>query len=295
MFGFKKKIKEEPITEDKVTEDTITEEVDVPVDEVEEAVDEDAKVSENKVEFDLARALGKTESGLKNEFYVYQIKELMSKVVKIASPEEFFKGSGEVMATELIKYGICEISVTPFSYQYCKNIEQKIGKHKIKFSAMLDYPFGQSSFRARGAEVREALKNGLDGITLTVPKTEIFVATASRVKPQLSKLSNITKNRLGFAIDADCPTETLKKAFKAVEGIKAAHISLIVDKVFGETLIVAVKTALSLKGNKKLYVYASTLSIDELSSLIELKVDKVYLQNAAETAKALSEKFGVEM
>ena len=160
---------------------------------------------------------------------------------------------------------------------------------------MLDYPLGQSSFRARAVDVREALKNGLDGITVAIPKPETFIATAGRVKPQLSKLSNLTKNRLGFALDADCPTETLKKALKAVEGIKAGHIALVAQKVSGETLTAAVKTALINKGNKKLYVYAGSLSPEELSSLIELKVDKVYLENAVDIGKALSEKFGVEM
>lgn len=301
MFGFKKKSKE-TFTEDNVTEETIIEETTLSdgeeekVEQVENEIEEVESLPKTETgEFHLARALGKTESGLKNEFYAYQIKELMAKVVKIASPEEFFKGNGEAMANELIKYGVGEISVTPFSYQYCKNVEDKIGKNKLRFSAMLDYPLGQSSFRARVVEVREALKNGLDGITVAIPKPETFIATAGRVKPQLSKLSNLTKNRLGFALDADCPTETLKKALKAVEGIKAGHIALVVQKVSGETLTAAVKTALINKGNKKLYVYAGSLSPEELSSLIELKVDKVYLENAVDIGKALSEKFGVEM
>jgi AraC-like DNA-binding protein len=72
MFGLKQKEKEienEQIVENNVLEENVEETSLIEV-------QEESKTDK----FDLAKILGKTEDGLKNEFYVYQIKELMSKL-----------------------------------------------------------------------------------------------------------------------------------------------------------------------------------------------------------------------
>ena len=52
-------------------------------------VQEESEMAEVPDKFDLAHLLGKTESGLKTEFYAYQIKEVMSSVAKSFLPEKF--------------------------------------------------------------------------------------------------------------------------------------------------------------------------------------------------------------
>ena len=240
----------------------------------------------------LARALGKTESGLKSEFYLYQIKELLSRLGNITSIDAFNKNSQVI--NDLIKYGVGYVVVTPVYFELCRALESKIGKGKIKFATVIDYPNGESSFKAQLVDVKNAVRFGLDSITVTVPNAEVISAVGG-IKARLNKLSRAARHGFGYAIVADGNEETLRKTLKSLDGVKAKHVMLIVDKLDKEAALKAVKVAAELKGKKRLIVY-TTLSVSgDISAITELNADEVYTKSANSIAAELYNKFGIKI
>lgn len=240
----------------------------------------------------LARALGKTESGLKSEFYLYQIKELLSKLGNITSADAFSKNSQVIF--DLIKHGAGYVVVTPVYFELCRAIESRIGKGKIKFATVIDYPNGESSFKAQLVDVKNAVRFGLDTITVTVPNADV-VAAVGGIKARLNKLSRAARHGFGYAIVADGNEETLKKTLKSLDGIKAEHVMLIVDKLDKETALKSVKAAAELKGKKRLIVYTTLAVSEDISSITELNADAVYTKSVNSIAAELYNKFGIKI
>ena len=70
-------------TKEEKTEEFVEIEITKKADKKEEVKEVKEEKTKTPDKFNLAKVLGKTESGMKAEFYVYQIKELMQKVGKI--------------------------------------------------------------------------------------------------------------------------------------------------------------------------------------------------------------------
>ncbi len=261
-----------------------------------ESVAEEKKQEQTKTEekssFDLARALGKTEDGLKAEFYAYQIRELMAKVGKIAYAVDFSSGAEKMK--DLIKYGTGSVCVTPLYFERCREFENKVGKGKIRFSTVIDYPNGESSIKAQIADVKNAVRYGLDKITVTVPRYEVL-SCISGIKNRLNKLSRVAKKGFGYGIICDGNEENLKKALKLLEGVKAERIVLITGDLDVEKVVLSIKLAIAVKGKKQVYVYTNLGGAEDVSIMIENKADGVYTASANEVAEKLCEKFGIKM
>lgn len=305
-----KKIEEnnkEPVQLESVDEPVQAEEIQAQVTEEEIKADstQDLSVQEVKVptesplekkdHFDLAHLLGKTESGLKTEFYAYQIKELM-KSVGIIIPRDNINGEKLVNAyKEALKYGVDEISITPYFYQACKDLERKSKESSVKFGTMIDYPYGESSFKARLADVKASVNNGLDVCTIVLPYSAITMGELCAEKSKLNKLCKAGKKNVGVAIKADFKQEECKKILKLIDGIKCSHITLLAEGVSAEKISEILKVLATYKFEKKVYVYSTIKTVEELSLLIESKVDKIYTPYLEEIGSGLTEKFGIKL
>lgn len=254
-----------------------------------------APLGEVKDKFDLAHLLGKTESGLKTEFYAYQIKELMRSMAKIIPQKSLTVEELENIYKECVKYGADEICVSPYFYQICHNLENKFGKGKIKFGVMVDYPNGESSFKARLTEVKNATHNGLDSVTVVFPSRAFSLGMVGAEKSRLIKLKKAGKRAVGVAISADLNGEQIKKFLKVIDGIKFTHITLLAEGLSVDKIAEALRAISAQKGGKKVYVYSSIKSADEMSALLEYKVDKIYTTELESIGFALTEKFGIKL
>ena len=261
----------------------------------EPAQEEQSDIEQEQDKFGLAHLLGKTESGLKTEFYAYQIKEVMRSVVKSFPQGQLDVEEIEKACSNCVKFGAMELAITPYTYQVLKGIESKFGKDAIKFSAMIDFPYGESSHKARIADVKTAVANGADNITVAFPVKALSFGSIGTEKARLNKLCKVSKQTLGVSIKADLCEEDMKKMLKVIDGTRLSHVMLNAEDASLSTITQAISILSKQKGNKKIFVYSTVKSIDDLSTLLSLKVDKIYTPYLEELGYGLCAKFGINL
>lgn len=320
MFGIKEK-KPKEVTATEENAQNVTPEADVVADSTsngtETATEENARIltetaettereqeekptvvafeePQEKDKFDLAKVLGKTESGMKKEFYVYQIKKLMAKLGKTVEREtvsgEFVKDFGL-----LCEFGVGETIVSPSYYNECREAEKKNKKSGVKFCALIDYPNGESSFKAKIADVKDAVKNGVDAIIAVMPTNAVSLSRLSEEKYRINKLSKVAKNSFGVGVNAKIDSDDFRKVLKAVEGVNAKKLVLLCDGMEFSAVKRVVSEATDFKGDKELCVLTNTKQLEELSALLESGADKVYSPFVIEIGNRLLDKFGVRI
>ena len=87
----------------------------------------------------------------------------------------------------------------------------------------------------------------------------------------------------------------IKKFLKVIDGIKFTHITLLAEGLSLDKIAEALRAISAQKGGKKVYVYSSIKSADEMSALLEYKVDKIYTTELESIGFALTEKFGIKL
>ncbi len=295
MLGLKEKsekiVQEEQEEQEKQEKQEKQEEKEtLSVIEKEETEAKDAKAPATDTRFGLAEVLGKTQSGLMNEFYDYQIKEFMAKVGAFDLEINDFPSPEQL--NSLAKIGVLEYSLTPFFYEFFKGVEKKL-TGGVRINAVLDFPKGESSHIARLQEAKFAIRNGVDKVYLTLPSLSLIVKNLSKIKAQLIKISRICKNKLGLIIICDGDEDRLKKVLKMIESIKVERVIL-----FGKNQKGADKRDLAVAkqilSNKKVFVYVDQENADTVVEFIALKADGVYLKNPLQIGKDLKEKFLID-
>ena len=139
------------------------------------------------------------------------------------------------------------------------------------------------------------MKNGASQITVVMSKRAVCTGSIYSEKSKLNKLCKVGKGKVGIAISADMIDEDLRKAVKVIDGLKAGYLILLAQDFDIGRIDEIVRIVKSKKTDKKIYVYSSVNTIEELSALMETKVDKVYTEHFAKIGRELEEKFGVEL
>ncbi len=286
------------IEEERVETVEVTEEVEEKMETVEEMEEKGVEVEVEAVDedkFSLAGLLGKTESGMKSDFYAFQIKELMQSV-GIALPKGYLTiAEIENYYSNALKYGCKEIIATPYLVSCIKEIEEKFGSEKLSITAIIDYPCGESSFKAKILDVKESIKGGASSVIVVMAKRSISTAKLSIEKARLNKLCKVGKGKVGVAINVDLEEDDLRKIVKLVDSVKAKFVTLLAENVSVDKVKKAFELLTAKKVDKKIFVYSSVDNIKELSNLIEMKANKVYTEHLAKIGAMLEERFGIQI
>ncbi len=292
-----KEEKADLVEEKKVaTEDAedVIEEIEVTIEKepAPSTVQADKKIKSDK--FDLAKVLGKTESGMKAEFYVYQIKELMQKVGKAFDTKQVSVPEIHESYAEISKLGACEMLVSPIYASECAKAEKK-NPSGAKFGAIIDYPFGESSFKAKMVELKNCIKSGFDSITVTFPTSAAYLNKLNSERSVVVKLAKKCKVPFGVAINSDMPMEDVRKLLKAIANSKISFITLLLDKLDNVSILDYFEEISVYKGKLKVYAYTSIRNVKDLAKLIEYSADRVYTPYVEDIGQELLTKFGVEI
>jgi len=270
------------------------EEIEVTIEKESDKKPKEEEKKEKADKFDLAKVLGKTESGMKAEFYVYQIKELMQKVGKVFDTKRVSVPEIHESYAEISKLGVCEMLVSPIYASECAKAEKK-NPSGSKFGAIIDYPYGESSFKAKLVEVKNCIKSGFDSITVTYPTSAAFLNKLNAEKNTVVKLAKKCKVPFGIAINSDMPMEDVRKLLKSIANSKISFITLLLDKVDNVTLWDYLEEIAVYKGKFKVYAYTSIRNVKDLSKLLGYSADRIYTPYVEDIGQELLAKFGVEL
>lgn len=240
----------------------------------------------DKVSPSFSEILGKSEQTLKQEFYCYKVKELMQKVGLIIEDKATQIEIQEDME-QAYNLGIKDFLVTPFYYSVVKGLNLKYRKG-ISLSVAVDYPLGEEEFKGKVAGVKEACKNGADYVMCVLPEKAIKLACFMQEKRKIAKCGRVSKKPFGVIAKASLEESELQRILKNTDCIKSDSI---VIEGYGEDVYKlkdSIRTAISFKGNRKLFVITSVDTVEKLTLIMDGKIDKMFTPHANRIAQELN-------
>lgn len=222
----------------------------------------------------IARLLGKSEEGLKSEFYLFKVKELMKRVgLRVQSALSQKDLEQKISASK--KVGVEEIFLTPFYHSVVRLLKPSDLKG-IKICIAVDYPLGEQSLRQKVIGVKEGCKNQADYIFCSVAQGSVKLSCFGEEKRKILKSRRACKKPFGIIINALTELDDVQKILKNTEGLRLDSIVIDGTDASENQTIQALTTANTFKGKRKLHVLSSVQTAFELSALVDAGADKVY-------------------
>ncbi|MBE7081333.1 MAG: hypothetical protein E7372_02095 [Clostridiales bacterium] len=246
----------------------------------------------------LASLLDKTVDDLKEEFYLLQIRKIMSKLQKVIvrynmtdlELENLFYCGGQ--------YGLGGITVAPAYLDSQIKQNKKNFTGRLKITSLIDFPFGESSLKGKVANIKESLRLGANSLAVCLPSSFVDKEQKKQFKKQCKKIYRQAnwwkKNEIGIVLNAsDINEENFSIAVKVLRKIKLSFVVL----AFGDANIEEVKHKLvvlnGLGLNKKLYVLANVDKVEMAVELFRLKVDSILTPYADSIGTDLLKRFNL--
>ena len=240
---------------------------------------------------ELARLLGDTLDGLKKEFYLTQIKKIMSRVQKTLVRYDMTETEMQKIFSSANQYGLGGITVAP---AYMPNSVKQIKKCKAKINlcSIIDFPFGESSFKAKRSDVKESLKRGANTIAVAMSSMMFNPENLKTLKKQCKAFCRANKKGAGIVINAtDLNEKSYANATKYLNKTKLAFVTL----AFGDATKEEVKNKLESLNScgltKKIYVLANIDNVDSIVEMFRYNVDCVLTPYADDIGNDLLKRF----
>ena len=245
--------------------------------------------------YELAKLLNVSAETVKDECCLYQIKNITAKLGKVAV--RYNVPDAELSATmfNCRELGIKEALVSPAHLPACAKGSAKLGLGDFFVGAAIDFPFGESSYKAKLTEIKNCFNGGADGVTVIFSSMDINHDKRKQFRKRVKSLGRQYKGRLGAAFDAnDLTSEELKFVLSTVEKTKIGFITL----MFGETTESAVELKMrdvkKLRGKKTVKILCNVSTPEYAMELIKLGADEVLTPFADDMAKSLIKRFGIK-
>jgi len=243
---------------------------------------------------ELAFLLGMEEEKLIDEFYAIGVKRFLSKLGKVIVRYNINEKQFETVLRNCKALGINETLAAPTYLQPLKRLEKTPECAGAKVCAIVDFPFGESLFKSKKAEVKSSVKMGVNGVCVTLPTMLLERANIKQLKSQVKKYGKLTSN-VGIAVSAaELDEEKIKTAVKVVEKYKASYLTL----VFGDSSENDIKSKInylkSNKGSKPVKVLGNVETVDGAMALFSLGVDEVLTPYADDIGKDLVKSFKIK-
>lgn len=238
--------------------------------------------------------LNEEEENVKQELYLYLIKKFMSKVGKAVV--RF--GDGDVKLEKIFQnammQGVGGVYVAPAHLTAVKKIINKNANLDIEVVAVVDFPFGESTLKARLNEVRDCKKANIDGVLITMPTILTLPDKKKEYKKQANKLLRAFNGKKGFAFNAeDLEEQDFSRLIKFTEKSKADYVALLFGESNYQTVKDRIEKVQSLRSKKKIFVLANVDKEQVVTELIKLGVDKVITPFADDIGASLFERYKI--
>lgn len=232
---------------------------------------------------------------LKEEFYILQIRKIMSRMQKAILRHDLTSESLEKMFSKAGDYGLVGICLSP---AYLPRCVKHIGKTKSfapRLSSIIDFPFGESLIKTKIDGIKESIKQGANSIMVACQGTLLKQENIKELKKQCKKIYGVNKRiNKGLIFDAkEITKENYADAIKALKKIKLSSITL----SFGDADMEEIKQELEnlngIKSEKKLFVLANVSKVEDAVELYKLGADMVITPFADQIGDDLLKRFNL--
>ena len=262
---------------------------------------ENERVEEESIEDDdytdkdfnnLALLMNKSVREIKEEVFLNQIYNLMARLSKVVVRYNLSEKEIEQLFKNAKTLKTDGIMVSPAYLSVCKRVKNKNKLTDVKMSSIIDFPFGESTFKTKASAIREGKAYGVEESTVMMPN---MLLSEQNIKQFKAQCSRIGWKKAGIALNAtDIDEETLKRAVKAFSKTKITHVVF----VFGEEPIDVVIEKLNMicanVNGKKVFVLANVDKVETIGELIKLGVEKVLTPYADDIGKDLLNKYKIK-
>ncbi len=243
---------------------------------------------------ELATLLSTTAENLKEEFYLIQIRKIMSKIQKAIVRYDVTESELDKMFYRAGRYGLGGLTVAPVYLPACIKQNKKNLTGKLNVNSIIDFPFGESSLKGKLANIKESVKAGANSVAVTVPSLLLAKENLKQLKKECRKFYACSKKNAGIVLNAsDVTEENFVEAMKALKRTKISYIVL----AFGDATIEEVKNKLSAIAKcgitKKLYVLANVDRVTTATELFKLNVDSILTPYADDIGLGLLKRFNL--
>ena len=264
------------------------------------SVEEQDEQEENKKEEfselkELAKLLNLSIERVKDECCTLQISNLLSMLKKVIVRYSLSEQETERILYNCFNLGSKEVLVSPAYLPSVKRQAEKLGLTDLKISVIVDFPFGESAFKSKLTDIKDALKIGVSGVTVMLPAMLLTREKVREYKRQLKIVGRANKieTSVAFAVN-DLNEDAIRLAVKFFEKSKVKALTL----VFGEASESQVKHKMSavngFKGNKKVYVLGNVETPEAVMELKKLNVDGIYTPYTERIGENLIKRFNVK-
>lgn len=244
---------------------------------------------------EFARLLNTSVDGLKEEFYLFQIKKIMSRMQKAILRHDLTSESLEKMFANAEKYGLSGICLAPAYLPRCVKYISKAKTFSPALSSIIDFPFGESLIKTKVGGIKENVKKGATSIMVAMQSTLLKQENIKEFKKQCKKIYGANKKiPKGLIFDAkEINKDNYLAMTKALKKIKISSITL----SFGDDGLEEIKQKLEvikeIKKDKKLFVLANVDKIEDVVELCSLGADMVITSFADQIGEELLKRFGL--
>lgn len=244
---------------------------------------------------DLAALLNTTVAQLKDEFFLFQIRKLMSRLGKVIVRYNVTDAELEKIFINADVLSLGCVTVAPIYLPACAKQVEKHRLDGVRVGSVIDFPFGESSFKGKLSDVKEGARMGVDEVTVTVSTMLISSENDKIFRKQIKKLGRTFKNGAGIALNAtDLSEEKIKRAIKIIGKSKLSSITF----AFGEATLEELKTKMAVinkyRGAKKIVVLANVDRAEAVTELIKLNADMILTPYADAIGEDLVKRFNVK-
>nr|MBO4518347.1 hypothetical protein [Clostridia bacterium] len=240
----------------------------------------------------LAEILNKDESEVIAECKLFQIRNIMSKLSKAVVRRGIADGKIKSLIKNVGVSGIYEIAVAPV---YIGAFAANVKDQSVKVCAVVDFPFGESSFKVKLSEIKNCVKSGVDGVLTVINTASLLKEHQAELKKQLKKAGRIKGVEKGVAVNAeDISSDDIKRLFHILEKTNTDYAAFLFGKVSKRELASKMAEINAHKGGVKVKVMANVEDVAGVKALIALGADGIITPYADAVAKELFKDFGIK-
>lgn len=230
-----------------------------------------------------------------DECFLFQIKKIMGRIGKVIVRYNVKESELEKLLINAIELDMAEVVVSPIYIPAIKKRVNKLALHSQKVVSFIDFPFGESLFKSKLSDVKESIKDGVDGVTVMLPTMLLEEINLKEFKSQIKKLGRIKSVEKGVAVVAtDLTSSQVKHALKSVEKSGLDSITFVFGDATEEDIMAKLSLIHKYKGEKTVKILGNVKTAEGTVEIFKLGADLVLTPYADEIGAELIKRFDVK-